>query len=1001
MGYRLGIDVGTTNTVAAVAVDGAPAAMVTLSDGLPELPSLVFVTDDGQLLVGSDAARAAEADPSRAIQDPRGQLGFDGPLPAGSAEVTAAEATAAVLLHVFARVTAERGGSPDETVLSYPTRWTEDEIDRFDQAIAVVGLGAVRMCSEAEAAAATYHPPDTLPIGSRVLLYDLGGGSCHVAVLAKSPAGLDVVGIGEGAAHPSGADFDEAVVRFVLGGMGERGRELQGTDPESRVRLAAVRRACSRAREMLSFELEVEVSVTLPGYATKVRLRRTELDSLVRPGLRDSLAMVTRALRAAGAVPADVAAILLVGGCCRMPIVSAVLGQEFDVPIALGRHPEHDLAVGALLVEGPPGISPTSVEQPAPEHSEAQKSAQPQAEPIPVPAPAAPATRDIVPVSTSDDTPATQSVAASPVTSEEPPVISTLTAPPSPQPDEDDEPTAPIPTVTPPPPLAAPVAPATSSPPARPPTMVYAATAVATAAAPSPGSDAPTQLLGGDGDRWESEPYLTGQPTPGYAAQSPAQQPPGQFPPGQRPPGGSRPRPAGGQPTRPTQPYGAGGAGGSGGYPPGSGSSGSGPFGSRRRLILIIAGIVVLVAAAVGVGVWLLRSGSSPVAAPNPPVVLPSAPSSASAPPTASPSAPASPSPSGSPSGSPDSPSSGPTATPSAPAPALPTAAAISQSVVVVPMRRNGERDRPLYLVDTEGKLDRVELRVPPGSNVNPMMQATRDTIIYLNAGVLRVMASDGSGDRALFNRDPGGCETVAHASWSLRKPNEMVIGCRVSKSRQTLLIVGLDGRLIRRLDIGDQRIGDISVSPDGETVLYWASDEAGTDGGALFTLPMIGTGAPKQLTDSGCRGGCRPGVVPGPVPNRLPANRRRRQSGRLRDERRRIWGAGGRRHPSGRLQAILVARRQELADYLQPEVRGGRARQDLRLVADPDQRPGGADSSRTGGRQHRQAVLDHALALGVSQERRAVAPEAAEGGTTPRSSHIRACSRRATAAAL
>ena len=116
-------------------------------------------------------------------------------------------------------------------------------------------------------------------------------------------------------------------------------------------------------------------------------------------------------------------------------------------------------------------------------------------------------------------------------------------------------------------------------------------------------------------------------------------------------------------------------------------------------------------------------------------------------------------------------------------------------------MRFDSGPDRPLYLVDTEGKIKQVELPSPDGGNSNPIMQASRDTIVYLNTGVLRVMAADGSGDRKLFNRDPAGRRRVEHASWSLSDPNAVLISCRVSKNKVTLLLVGMDGRLIRRLE--------------------------------------------------------------------------------------------------------------------------------------------------------------------------------------------------------
>jgi Tol biopolymer transport system component len=166
-------------------------------------------------------------------------------------------------------------------------------------------------------------------------------------------------------------------------------------------------------------------------------------------------------------------------------------------------------------------------------------------------------------------------------------------------------------------------------------------------------------------------------------------------------------------------------------------------------------------------------------------------------------------------------------------------------------MRPDSDSDRGLYLIDTEDKTDRAQLDAASGNNANPMMSPARNTIIYLNEGRLRVMASDASGDRKLFDQEPAGCDDVTHASWSLADPNVMVISCRVSDERDSMLVVGVDGHLIRRLDAGEDYIGDLALSPDGQTIVFWASDQENAPGGALYTLPVIGTGDPKRLTDA------------------------------------------------------------------------------------------------------------------------------------------------------
>ena len=357
MAYRLGIDLGTTNTVATVAVDGAPVEMVSLGVNTPQMRSMLFLNGDDRMLVGDSAASRGTGDPARLIVDPRRQLGADVPLVVGGREVTAEEATAAVLRFVRDRATAQQGGPPTETVVSYPARWSEYPLECFDRAIVAADLGPVRRCTEAEAAAATYAARNALPDGGRIAVYDLGGGSCEVTVLEKTPTGIRTVGQSEGAEHPCGADFDEAIFRLVLGGLGDRGRDLKSDDPETRARLVEVRRGCTQVKEDLSTESEAAVNVSLPGYSTRVRLSRPEFESLVRPAIRQSIAMATRVLRGAGVPADDLAAIVLVGGCCRMPIVRDLLQKEFERPLALGTHPEYDVAIGLLLTPQPGGAT--------------------------------------------------------------------------------------------------------------------------------------------------------------------------------------------------------------------------------------------------------------------------------------------------------------------------------------------------------------------------------------------------------------------------------------------------------------------------------------------------------------------------------------------------------------------------------------------------------------------------------------------------------------------
>ncbi len=858
MAYRLGIDLGTTNTVASVAVDGAPMQLVGLGARSQPTRSMIFIAEDGQFVVGDAAIDQGARDPSRLIMDPRRQLGTDIPMVIDGQEITAEQATAELINFVVGRATAEQLEPPSETVLSHPAHWDEYKVECFNRAIAAANIGSVRRCTDAEAAVAAHAARKSLGDGQRVVVYDLGGGSCEITVIEKTAAGVRVLGDSEGADHPSGADFDEAVLRLVLSNLGDRGRQVEQSDPDARRRLAEIKRGCTQAKEALSTASEAEVPVSLAGYDTTVRLGRQEFVSLVTPALRDSIAMTRRVLGGAGVEPNDLAAIVLVGGCCRMPIVAELLQREYDVPIALGTHPEFDIALGTLLItnggdvppsmpvarttlaepagaetaqsaeDSPPvGKTPQSVEEtPQPEHQPAVEEGSSQEEQTP-------------PAHVSAQEQPSRDEVAHPVPEEATVIMETPMLPVPPEAKEADEPAEQRPAVAPTPASAAEHTPvpgqeATAPNPkeAMPKTMPGEATsstashasvrgarpsaapssalphwAQASAVLPSPGPAA----IGSD-PSIQSTQHNTSITSPNHPiGPHPPESPPswsGSFPsfepPMSRMPGsrdtwsthypGSAPSPQ--WVLR-----------GPGSYAHWPDETQPRPSGSRLRLYMITVAVVALVAAAVTVGVLIARKGQ-PTSTTSPNFSIP-------------------------------------------PAGRLPSSAAIPDSVVVVSMQRGPGADRPLYLVDTEGKIKRVELPSPRGGNSNPMMQPARNTIIYANAGKLRVMAADGSGDRKLFNRDPAGCARVEHASWSVVDSNVLLISCRVSKTKVTLLVVGMDGRLIRQLDTGSKIIGDATLSPDGQTVIYWVSSSPTADGGAFYTVPIIGTGSPKQLSQT------------------------------------------------------------------------------------------------------------------------------------------------------
>jgi hypothetical protein len=182
----------------------------------------------------------------------------------------------------------------------------------------------------------------------------------------------------------------------------------------------------------------------------------------------------------------------------------------------------------------------------------------------------------------------------------------------------------------------------------------------------------------------------------------------------------------------------------------------------------------------------------------------------------------------------------------------LPTAEPLALHRFVVPRGRDDA---------TQLNLASVSGAVPPrtlpssvgGRNSWPVLSADRRTIIYINyvAGSLPTMAADGSGDRALIKSPPRGCGQITRVSWGPADQSIMVIECRAEGRPDRLLVIKLDGTVVRELKTGKPRIEDSMISPDGRTVAYWGHDSTGgPNGGSIYTLAMDGSSGPVQLTN-------------------------------------------------------------------------------------------------------------------------------------------------------
>jgi molecular chaperone DnaK len=387
-GRHLGVDVGTSNT-AAVLRDAAGPGRPVLFDGAQLLPSAVFADGD-DLLVGPDALQAAVARPALLEPNPKRCID-DGSVLLGQREVPVESLLAAVLGRV--RLAAEEAGGPvGSLTLTYPVAWGSRRLATLAAAARRAGLPEPVAMYEPVAAAAHLLglPGADLPEGALALVYDFGAGTFDATLIRRTATGFDVVA-GRGLPDAGGLDVDAAIVASIRASLrpgDETWRFLHA--PRSAADLRHRRMVMENARaakETLS--RATSTSVYVPGLDEEVPLGREQFDALARPVLDRTIAATRSVLRDAGVSGRDLAAVCLVGGSTRIPLIGTLLHQALGRPAVLFEQPELAVAYGSVAAAPVPPAAPAAPVPPA-EPAAPVPPAEPAA-PVPPAEPAEPA----------------------------------------------------------------------------------------------------------------------------------------------------------------------------------------------------------------------------------------------------------------------------------------------------------------------------------------------------------------------------------------------------------------------------------------------------------------------------------------------------------------------------------------------------------------------------------------------------------------------------------
>jgi len=367
-GYLLGIDVGTTRTAAATCRIGAwpsECEIVNLGDRSSAVPSVLFVGDDGGVLVGEAAERRATSEPDHVVREFKRRIGDPTPVLVSGRPWAPEDLAARLVQWVVERVTQREGGPATHLAVTHPASWGAHKKDLLGAALHRYGL-PVAFLAEPQAAALHYAAAERVEPGSTIAVYDFGGGTFDAAVVHKDAQGFSLLGRPEGVERLGGIDLDELVFEHVVEGLPEAFDGLDEDDPAVLSAVAAVRRECTEAKEALSADTEVSIPVLTPVGQGSVRLHRSEFEAMIRPHVEETVSALRRAIASAGVGADQLTAVLLVGGSSRIPLVAQMVSEQLGRPVAVDADPKNAIAKGAALSLTPAGISATGAYAPAP-----------------------------------------------------------------------------------------------------------------------------------------------------------------------------------------------------------------------------------------------------------------------------------------------------------------------------------------------------------------------------------------------------------------------------------------------------------------------------------------------------------------------------------------------------------------------------------------------------------------------------------------------------------
>ena len=348
----IGIDLGTSNSEAAVMLGGKPTIIPSAEGATVAgkmFPSYVAFTADGQLLVGEPARRQSVSNPEGTVTAAKRKMGTNHVYRIYGKEYTPQQISAFLLQKIKRDAEAFLGEPVTKAVITVPAYFNDNQRTATKDAGKIAGLDVVRLVNEPTAASMAYG----LDRGGeyKILVFDLGGGTLDVTIMEFGGGTFSVLAT-SGDTQLGGTDMDNAVFEWIA----DEFKKLEGVDLRNdKMAINRLKEAAEKAKIELSTVLETEIN--LP-YATatqtgpkhlSMKLSRSKLEQLVEPIIKRCIHPFEQALKDAKLTKDDIQKVILVGGPTRMPIVQKFIEDHIGKKVERGIDPMECVAIGAAI----------------------------------------------------------------------------------------------------------------------------------------------------------------------------------------------------------------------------------------------------------------------------------------------------------------------------------------------------------------------------------------------------------------------------------------------------------------------------------------------------------------------------------------------------------------------------------------------------------------------------------------------------------------------------